>query len=159
MHSLLDIYDEREISFEEASGMLEFLKVACERASKMERMADKAEYEIDKVQVISYIKQHIGEEVEAFIESIHPSYVTVRSKGLMDGVILLEDFNDSVYFLPSGKLKSSISGRTYKVGHKILVSIKDATYADKTIFYKLVDNLTLSEVEEVKRLKKNVDSF
>ncbi len=153
-HTLLDMYDEKELSEEEIENILDLLKTACEHASKMERMAEKAEYEIDKLQVINYIKQNIGEKHEVFIEQIFPSYIVVRSKEYMDGIIYTKDFNDDVYFLPSGKLKSRVTGNQYKVGHKLEVEIKDASYFDKIIYYKLLRNITLEEVKEKKLQKK-----
>lgn len=154
LHTLLDIYDERNLTNEETEKMIEFLTEACDNASKMERMSEKAEYEIDKVQIVNYVKKHIGEKVEVFIESIYPDYIVVRNKGLMDGVIYIDDFNnDKVYMLPSGKLKSRITGNVYKIGHKLEAEIKDASYTEKTIYYKLIKNLTLEEVQE-KKLQK-----
>ena len=153
-HTLLDMYDEKELTKEEIENILDLLRTACEHASKMERMAEKAEYEVDKLQVINYIKQNIGEKHEVFIEQIHPSYIIVRSKEFMDGIIYTKDFNDDVYFLPSGKLKSKITGNQYKVGHKLEVEIKDASYFDKMIYYKLIRDITIEEVKEKKLQKK-----
>ncbi len=153
-HTLLDLYDEKELCEKEIENILELLKTSCEHASKMERMADKAEYEIDKLQVINYIKQNIGEKHEVFIEQVFPNYIVVRSKDFMDGIIYIEDFNDEVYYISSGKLKSRITGNQYKIGHKLEVEIKDASYFDKTIYYKLLKNLTLEEGKQKKLEKK-----
>lgn len=149
-HTLIDLYEEKDLTEEDIEKLLALLKEYSSHASRMERMADKAEYEVDKVQVINYIKQHVGEHAEVFIEAINSSYIVVRSNGLLDGIIYFEDFNDDIYMLPSGNLKSKITGKIYKVGHKLEVEIKDASYKDKTIYYVLIDNLTLREVEKVK---------
>lgn len=126
----------------------------CERSSFMERQADKAEYEADKLQVINYIKSHIGEERIGFIEMVSPSYIKVRVPGLMDGIVYSDNMPEMTYLTPGGKLKGTDTERTYKVGHKVLLNLLDASYADKMIYYKLVDNLTLTEAEGKKLVKR-----
>ena len=153
VHTLLDMYDQKELTEEEATNLLNFLETACKHASKMERLSEKAEYEVEKVQVVNYVKQHIGETTEVYIEQINEDHLVVRSKELMDGIIYFEDLNDDVFMLPSGKLKSNITGRVYKIGHKLEVEILNASYTDKLIYYKMIDNLTLSEADEKKLLK------
>lgn len=153
VHTLLDMYDEKDLTEEEMNTLITFLEEACEHASKMERLSEKAEYEVEKVQIINYVKAHIGEKTEVFIEKINEDHLVVRSKELMDGIIYYEDMDDEVYMLPSGKLKSAITGRVYKIGHKLEAEILDASYIDKMIYYKLIDNLTLTEADEKKLLK------
>ena len=53
-----------------------------------------------------------------------------------------------------GKLKGVDTGRVYKPGHKVLLTIKDATYVDKSIYYNLIDNLTLTESDSNKLTRK-----
>ena len=112
------------------------------------------EYEADKLQVINYLKQRIGEEQIAYIEKITPEYIKVIVPGLMDGIINYDSMPERTYLLPSGKLKGVDTGRIYKPGHKVLLTIKDATYVDKSIYYNLVDNLTLTECDNNKLTRK-----
>lgn len=152
IHTILDMYEEG-INEEEFTSLNNFLTDASKRASQKERLAESCEYEVDKLQIINYIKQHIGEEREVFIESITTDGLVVRSKELMDGFIRIDDFNNHAHLYPSGKLKSLDNGKTYKIGHKLAVTIKDASYRDRIIYYSLVDNLTLEEASKLK-LKK-----
>ena len=154
IHNLLDMYEEEEITKEKLIEIDKMLEKLLAHASRMERQAEKAEYEADKLQVINYLKQRIGEEQIAYIEKITPEYIKVIVPGLMDGIINYDSMPERTYMLPSGKLKGVDTGRVYKPGHKVLLTIKDATYVDKSIYYNLVDNLTLTECDNNKLTRK-----
>ena len=154
IHNLLDMYEDRNLTKEKLIEIDNMIEKLLEHASRMERQAEKAEYEADKLQVINYLKQHIGEEQIAYIEKITPEYIKVMVPGLMDGIIKFDDMPERTYMLPSGKLKGVDTGRVYKPGHKVLLTIKDATYVDKSIYYNLIDNLTLTESDSNKLTRK-----
>ena len=154
IHNLLDMYEDGNLTKEKLIEIDNMIEKLLEHASRMERQAEKAEYEADKLQVINYLKQHIGEEQIAYIEKITPEYIKVIVPGLMDGIIKFDDMPERTYMLPSGKLKGVDTGRVYKPGHKVLLTIKDATYVDKTIYYNLIDNLTLTESDSNKLTRK-----
>ena len=154
IHNLLDMYEDRNLTKEKLIEINNMIEKLLEHASRMERQAEKAEYEADKLQVINYLKQHIGEEQIAYIEKITPEYIKVMVPGLMDGIIKFDDMPERTYMLPSGKLKGVDTRRVYKPGHKVLLTIKDATYVDKSIYYNLIDNLTLTESDSNKLTRK-----
>lgn len=154
IHNLLDMYEDGNLTKEKLIEIDNMIEKLLEHASRMERQAEKAEYEADKLQVINYLKQHIGEEQIAYIEKITPEYIKVIVPGLMDGIIKFDDMPERTYMLPSGKLKGVDTGRVYKPGHKVLLTIKDATYIDKSIYYNLIDNLTLTESDSNKLTRK-----
>ena len=154
IHNLLDMYEDGNLTKEKLIEIDNMIEKLLEHASRMERQAEKAEYEADKLQVINYLKQHIGEEQIAYIEKITPEYIKVIVPGLMDGIIKFDDMPERTYMLPSGKLKGVDTGRVYKPGHKVLLTIKDATYVDKSIYYNLIDNLTLTESDNNKLTRK-----
>lgn len=154
IHNLLDMYEDGNLTKEKLIEIDNMIEKLLEHASRMERQAEKAEYEADKLQVINYLKQHIGEEQIAYIEKITPEYIKVIVPGLMDGIINYDSMPERTYMLPSGKLKGVDTGRVYKPGHKVLLTIKDATYVDKSIYYNLIDNLTLTESDSNKLTRK-----
>lgn len=155
VHHLLDIYETEELDLEKLEEINKILKTLCEKSSFMERQADKAEYEADKLQVINYIKNHINEERIGFIENINENNIHVRVPGLMDGVVSYENMPEQTRMTEKGKIKGLTTGRTYKVGHKVLLNVLNASYVDNTIYYSLVDNLTITE-SETKKLTKTL---
>lgn len=73
------------------------LEEYAKRASIMERCADKAEYEANKLYMVKYIKEHINDEYEGFIQDITPRYMVVKTKELIEGIIYYEDLDDGLY--------------------------------------------------------------
>ena len=153
--NLLDMYEEKELSEEEVTKLKEFLKQVALIASRKERMAERCQCELEDISFLTKIKESIGQSLECYIEEIHEDYIVVGNKGMMDGIIRFDDMliND-FRLLPSGKLKSRETGRVYKVGHKLEVEILDISFADRSVFYRELSNLTIKEVEEEKRRKK-----
>ncbi len=154
VHHLLDLYESEELNIEKLEEINNTLKTLCEKSSFMERQADKAEYEADKLQVINYIKNHMDEKRIGFIEEINEKNIKVRVPGLMDGIVEYENMPEETRITEKGKIKGLTTDRTYKIGHKVLLNVLDASYIDNTIYYKLEDNLTLTESEAKKLVKK-----
>lgn len=116
----------------------EYVTIMCERASKMERNADKAEYEADKLYMVNYCLAHPNQEYEAFIEEITPRYVIVRTKQLIEGVIYFEDINDGNFeYRPNSKsLFDSKTKEQIFIGSKLLLTLKDANKEFRVIYFK-----------------------
>ena len=92
---------------------------------------------------------------KGFIENINENNIHVRVPGLMDGVVSYENMPEQTRMTEKGKIKGLTTGRTYKVGHKVLLNVLNASYVDNTIYYSLVDNLTITE-SETKKLTKTL---
>lgn len=155
-----DLYDEKQLSDDNLKNLLEFLTENAEYASKKERLADQAEYEADKLRNIEYAKNNIGQELEVYIEDIKPTYMIVKSKELISCIIRYdEDLNDYVDYIYDGnlpKLKSRTTNTQHKIGHKLLVKIKQASYSDGAIYTEYIDNLTQRKVNEDKTRKRAI---
>lgn len=152
-----DLYEDKELDDKKLKALFDFLTENAEYASKKERLADQAEYEADKLRNIEFAKNNIGMNLEVYIEDIKPTYMVVKSKELISCIIRYDDdLNDYVdYILDENlpKLKSRKTGIQYKIGHKLLVKIKQATYSDSAIYTELIENLTIKEVKENKARK------
>ncbi len=73
------------------------LEEHAKRASIMERCADKASYESDKLYMVKYVKEHMDETYEGFIQDITPQGIIVKTKDLIEGIIFFEDIDDGLY--------------------------------------------------------------
>lgn len=115
-----------------------YVSTMCERASKMERNAEKAEYEADKLYMVDYCMANPDQEYEAFIQEITPHYVIVKTKQLIEGIIYFEDINDGNFeYRPNSK---SLFDRKTKeqifIGSKLLLTLKDANREFRIIYFK-----------------------
>lgn len=140
-----DIYKTQSLEDETLKRLEEFLNDVAKRASQKERLADLAEYEGDKLRNTEYAKQHIGQNVEVFIEQIHPTYLVAKSKELISFIIRYdEDLDDDVNYISDNELpilKSKNNGSYYKIGDKLLIKIKEASFEENVIYAHALDHL------------------
>lgn len=133
-----NIYKTQSLEDEDLKKLEEFLENVAKRASQKERLADLAEYEGDKLRNVEYAKQHIGQNIEVFIEQIHPTYLVAKSKELINFIIRYdEDLDDDINYISDNELpvlKSINNGSYYKIGDKLLIKIKEASFEENVIY-------------------------
>ncbi len=103
------------------------LKELCERASTMERCADKAEYEANRLYMINYIIKHKDEEFIGYVQEITPKYLVVKTKDLIEGIVYFEDIEDGKYFYnPNNKwLENRKTKENIIIGSKLSLTLSD----------------------------------
>ncbi len=104
------------------------LNSLCQRASMMERCADKAEYEANKLYMIDYVIQNKDALYEGYVQEITPRYMIVKTKELIEGVVYFEDIKDGVYkYNPDCKwLENVYTKNKITIGSKVSLFFKDA---------------------------------
>ncbi len=148
--NILDMYDEGELNDKDLEGLTKFIREVSVRASRMERMAERCQCELENLNFLKMISDQVGAVMEGYIEEIHEGYIVVRCK-YVSGIINFEDLsNNNFKMLPSGRIKNKENGRIYKVGHKLEVKIKDVSLSDGVVYFSEITNLTLDEAESNK---------
>lgn len=106
----------------------EDLDELCKRASMMERCADKAEYEANKLYMIDYCIKHKEDVFHGFVQEITPRYIVVKTKELIEGIIYLYNIDDGNYrYNPDCRwLENTIDKHHIIIGSKITLNFKDA---------------------------------
>ncbi len=104
------------------------LNELCQRASMMERCADKAEYEANKLYMINYVINHKDTIFDGYIQEITPKYLVVKTKELIEGIVYLEDIADGFYrYSPECKwVENTLTKHRIMIGNKISLKFKDA---------------------------------
>ena len=100
----------------------------CERASMMERCADKAEYEANKLYMIDYVLKRQDTEFEGYIQEITPRYMVVKTKELIEGIVYFDDILDGNYaYNPDCKwLENPSTRHRLMIGSKLKLHFKEA---------------------------------
>ena len=129
---LKDNYDVGEKFIEE------YKKQADERAkqsSERENIATKVERESEDIKKAEYMEGKIGEEYEGMISSVTSFGIFVELENTVEGLIRFEDLGDE-YFIYDEERKRLIgehTKKTYKIGDKIKIKVKDASKLMGTI--------------------------
>jgi len=133
VHTIIDLvilnYDKiSNLNLEEIEKGLEEL---CKHASKMERQADAASMDAERVLVIEKMEKHIGEEFEAIICNIDDR-IRIKLWGI-DTYINPNDFEDNFAFDSSSKLYyDKETGKHLNLGTSVVVKLIDANSANRS---------------------------
>ncbi len=104
------------------------------QTSMMERRADEAERETDKLKKAEFMKGHIGEFWHGIISGITAFGIFVELPNTCEGMIRLQNMDD--YYILDEKnnmLIGEMSGQTYSLGDKIDIYVDHVDLALRTV--------------------------
>ena len=130
IHRIISYYIENEYNVDEE--FIEKYKVLAKQAaiesSEREKLATKAEREADKIKKAEYMQNHIGEIYEGVISSITSFGMFVELPNTVEGFVGFRDMGDEYFIYDEDKkiLIGEKSKKTYRVGDKVTIEVKDA---------------------------------
>lgn len=109
-------------------------KVAVQ-TSALERRADEAERETDKLKKVQYMEQFIGQEFEGVISGVTSWGFYVELPNTVEGLVHISELRDDYYvFLEERyELCGEMTGKMYKLGQTIRVQVTGCDRFSKTI--------------------------
>ncbi|UYQ95274.1 ribonuclease R [Chitinophaga horti] len=117
------------------------LEKRCKHSSEMERKAMEAERAANKYKQVEYMQEFIGEEFDGVISGVaHFGFwvetVDTKCEGLVSIHNLSEEFmhNESDY-----SLVGAHTGKRYRIGDKVRISVVSASLAKRQLDYDLVE--------------------
>ncbi len=120
---------------ERISHYTEILPQVAEHSSQMERRADEAERETDKLKKAEYMEDHVGETFEGVISSITTWGLYVELSNTVEGMVHVTNLYDDRYYYREETLEmvGIDTGRTYKLGQKVKVRVLGCDKQNRTI--------------------------
>ena len=96
-----------------------------EQTSKCERRADEAERDTDKLKMVEYMSDHIGEDFTGVISSITNWGMYVELPNTVEGLIHVNNMTDDYYYYDEEKYQmiGQESKKEFKLGQKIDVTV------------------------------------
>ena len=153
VHTLLDYYNNanEEIDFKYLDDSL---KEACEHASYKERQADLAEEELNRLRMVEYMEEHIGETFCGRILEIYEDEINIITDDNIFGSVPLTFIEShNLHFHPSNKSMTN-SENVYLIGNKVEVKVLGVSKELRKVFFEIHDNLSLKNSSKAKKLKK-----
>lgn len=157
VHILLDYYNKKALKQEaittkDLKDLEKELEEICAYSSFMERQADTAEADAERLKIIAFAKGLVGNSYDAVINMISSKYVTVTTDDGLTGIISIHDVKgDNFSFHPNNyQLVGRNTKQKYKIGHRVKVTMKSVNDATSTIFFTLDENLTKKSGENKK---------
>ena len=140
IHTLIDYYDNWELSIDNLSKIEKYLDDICPYASHMERCADKAEYESDLLYMVKSLQQNVGDEFYGFIYDINPSYIVVKTTDLIDGVCYYDLRGTDFRFHPESKqIYNKVTKQSIRIGNKVHLRLAEAALDSRQIKFEIMD--------------------
>lgn len=104
-------------------------------SSDLERRADDAEREVDKLKKAEYMKAKIGEVYEGIISGVTSWGIYVELPNTIEGMIRLADMDDDIYEYDSENYRVSgrYHGKEYRLGEKITIQVARADTSSRTV--------------------------
>lgn len=118
------------------------LPEVAKQSSEMERRADEAERETEKLKKVEYMQGHIGEEFEGVISGITAFGMYVELPNTIEGMIHVTALTDDYYqyIEESYEMVGERSGTCYKLGQSMRVKCIAADKFMRTIDFVPVEN-------------------
>lgn len=119
-------------------------------SSDMERRADDAEREVDKLKKAEYMASRLGEIYDGIISGVTSWGIYVELDNTIEGMIRLSDMDDDIYDYDSEnyKVTGRYSGREYRLGQKIKIQVANADTFTRTIDFIIPEMEMRSEEDE-----------
>lgn len=119
------------------------------RSSMMERKADEAEREVDKMKKAEYMAQFIGETFEGVISGMNTWGMYVELPNTVEGMVHVTALKDDYYFYDEERymMIGEHTNKTYKLGEKIEVVVTGADKLLKTIDFELAEEESEDSLE------------
>lgn len=110
------------------------------QSSKMERRADEAEREVEKMKKAEYMKQFIGDSFEGIISGITTWGMYVELENTVEGMVKVTSLHDDYYYYDEENymMIGEHTKKVYKLGEKIQIRVIDVDKLTKTIEFDMV---------------------
>lgn len=127
----------------------DILPEVCDHSSKMERRADEAERETEKLKKTEYMEKHIGEIYEGVISSITNWGVYVELPNTVEGMIHVSNLPGDYYSYDEStyEMVGEKTGRRFKLGEKIKIRVHDTDKIARTIDFLIPEDWELENGE------------
>ena len=127
----------------------DILPDVAKNASEMERRADEAERETDKLKKVEYMEERIGEIYEGVISSITAWGVYVELPNTIEGMIHVSMLPGDYFYYDEEayEMVGQATGRKYKLGETIKVKVNATDKISRTIDFVIPEDWELEEEE------------
>ena len=161
VHRLIRSY-ERDRSEQNQQSWAEKLPDIALHSSQMERKAVEVEREVDAMKKAEFMADHIDEEFAGMISSVVKFGFFVELENTVEGLIHINELNDDYYHYIDTHLAlvGERTGRTFKIGQKVVVRVVKSDPDTREIDFELVEaeEVELVNQKEGKNQRKSRNS-
>lgn len=145
VHRLLAKYLDKDYTGSPAG-----LEAAAKHCTNRERRAVDAERASVKHKQVEYLEERLGQEFEGIVSGVTGWGIYVElMESKCEGMVGLHDMDDDYYEVDQENycVRGRMSGKTIRLGDKVLIEVKSTSLRNRTIDFSLVEHLE-SAVDE-----------
>lgn len=141
IHRIIKKYINQELSSKQRSKLEKRVEFASIQSSARELVAQEAESEVYRTKKVEYMLDKIGNEYDGTVSSVTRYGMYVELENTVDGLVLLEAFEDDVYVFNEEKFHLVGVGteKVYNIGDKVRIKVKKADMEKKENYFVLVN--------------------
>lgn len=141
IHRIIKENLRKGISDKRANHYNRILPEVASQSSAMERRADEAERDVEKLKKAQYMKKFIGEQFEGVISGITTWGLYVELPNTIEGMVKVTNLRDDYYFYDeeSYTMIGEHTKKTYKLGQKVMIEVMGVDSLARTIDFELVE--------------------
>ncbi len=125
------------------------LNGVAKHSSETERRADEAERETEKLKKTEYMESRIGQEYDGVISGVTGYGLYVELPNTIEGLVHINFLEDDYYEYDDAayELRGQRTGKTYRLGQKVRIRVKDVDRLCRTIDFVLVSGRNSEKAE------------
>lgn len=122
----------------------DILPEVAKHSSEMERRADEAERETEKLKKVQYMESRIGNSYEGVISGITAWGIYVELPNTVEGMIHVSKLTGDYYYYneETYEMTGRDSGRCFKLGQKLMIQVEAVDRMNKSIDFILAEGQT-----------------
>ena len=111
------------------------LPVVCKQCSTKERLAEEAERETDKLKMVEFMSERIGQVFDGIISGVTGWGIYVELNNTVEGMVALNGMTDDFYDFDEVNLQviGRRNNKMYRLGDKVTVMVAKADKEQRTI--------------------------
>lgn len=139
VHRLLKAQLSRTLDVPPTSLMVPELEWLAEHSSTMEREAEAAEDDSQKVKLVALMARHLGEVFPGIITGVVGFGLFVQLENTAEGLVHVDTMADDYYRLDAERflLRGETTGTTYRLGQQVMVRVLDASVSERRLDFEL----------------------
>lgn len=143
VHRLIkEILKNKELRKSREKRLLEKLNKIAYSSSLREQEATEAERESVDLKMAEYMEQYIGEEFNGIISGVTSFGIFVELENLVEGLVHVSTMTDDYYVFDEVvyALRGERTGKTYKIGDEVRITVVDVIKSEQSVDFKLVED-------------------
>ncbi len=132
-----------KLGLTKADHYRDILTEVAKHSSEMERRADEAERETDKLKKVEYMEERIGYEYDGTISGITTWGIYVELPNTVEGLIHVSKLPGDYYYYNEStyEMTGERTGHSFKLGEPVRIRVAGTDLLTKTIDFDLVEEL------------------